>query len=103
MSSCLALALMLSVTPEAAFAGAKEGEKVFEDNKCIACHSLNGKSGKLAKKGGPLDGVGKKRDATWLKKYLQDPPSMIPNAEMEKSDLSPEDLDNVVAYLTTLK
>lgn len=102
-SVTLAALLSFSLAPESALAGAKEGEKVFEDNKCIACHTLNGKSGKLAKKGGPLDGVGKKRDAAWLKKYMTDPTSALPNAQMEKADLSPADLDAVVAYLASLK
>ena len=102
------LALMLCLAGELvlagpARAGAAEGAKVFEDNKCIACHSVNGRAGKLAKKGGPLDGVGAKRDAAWLKKYLQAPTSMIPDAQMEKCDVTGADLDALVAYLGSLK
>ena len=97
------LTLCVALNAGTASAGAKEGEQVFEENKCIACHTLNGKSGKLAKKGGPLDGVGKKRDAAWLKKYLQDPASALPNAQMEKVDLTPQDIDALAAYLVTLK
>ena len=93
----------LSVGPGAMVAAAGSGEGIFASNRCISCHTLNGTAGKLAKVGGVLDGVGKKRDASWLKSYLQDPVAALPGAQMPKPDLTPADLDSLVAYLVTLK
>jgi cbb3-type cytochrome oxidase cytochrome c subunit len=53
--------------------------------------------------GGPLDGVGGKRDAKWLKAYLADPKSQMPDAKMPKMKLSDQQLDDLVAFLLTLK
>jgi mono/diheme cytochrome c family protein len=101
--SLSAIALALSLDPAAAVAGAKEGQAVFETQKCIACHSLAGKKGKLAKKGGPLDGVGSKRSADWMKKYLKDPTSVVKDAQMPKYELTDKEIDDLVAYMLTLK
>jgi mono/diheme cytochrome c family protein len=103
-TTMLAIALLFSVCSAPALAdAAKDGEKVFETNKCITCHTLNGKSGKMAKTGGPLDGVGSKRTADWMKKYLNEPTSVIKDAQMPKMELSGPDIDALVAYMVTLK
>ena len=44
------------------------------DKKCKSCHSLGGVAGPMAKVGGPLDGVGSKRDEAWLRAYFKDRP-----------------------------
>ena len=49
--------------------GAEDGAALYE-KKCAVCHSLAGKAGKFADKGGPLDGVGNKRDEAWLRAYF---------------------------------
>ena len=67
------------------------------------CHAIGAERGKLADKGGPLDGVGTKRDGAWLKSYLQDPKSGIPEAKMPKVKLSDQELADLVAYMLTLK
>lgn len=85
-----------------AWGGADEGKAAYE-KKCKVCHSLKGDAGKMADKGGPLDGVGAKRDAEWLKKYLTDPKSAIPDAKMPKMKLEAQELDDFVAYMLTLK
>ena len=56
----------------------------------------------MADKGGALDGVGSKRDAKWLKGYLADPKSAMPEAKMPKMKLSEQQLDDLVAYMLTL-
>jgi cytochrome c oxidase subunit 2 len=38
-----------------------------------------------------------------LKKWITDPPAVKPGTIMPNLHLSPSDLDNVVAYLMTLK
>ena len=83
-------------------AWAADGTAVY-DKKCKACHSVAGVGGRMAKMGGPLDGVGAKRDEAWLRAYLADPKSKMPEAKMPKVTLSAEEMDAVVAYLLTLK
>ena len=86
----------------AAHSGAAEGKASY-DQKCQSCHSIGGQGGKMANLGGPLDGVGAKRDAVWLKTYIGDPKSKVPDAKMPKLKLSDQELDDLVAYVLTLK
>lgn len=99
----LVLAAWLTVATGTAFAGADEGKKVFQAKKCISCHSLGSEKGAMAKLGGPLDGVGTKRDAAWLKAYLADPKSKIPNAKMPKQNLNEKEIDDLTQYMLSLK
>jgi mono/diheme cytochrome c family protein len=99
----LALAGLLAAgSATAAYAGSAEGKTLYEQ-KCQSCHSISGQAGKMAKLGGPLDGVGAKRDAAWLKEYITDPKSKMPDAKMPKSKLADQELDDVVSFLATLK
>jgi mono/diheme cytochrome c family protein len=100
----MALAALLATlaTRSVAHAGSAEGKGLYEP-KCRSCHSIAGQGGKMAKLGGPLDGVGAKRDAAWLKAYVADPKSKIPESKMPKLKLSDQEIDDLVAYLLTLK
>lgn len=98
----LAALFSLGLSAGNAHAGSDEGKALY-DQKCKVCHSVAGDAGKMADKGGPLDGVGKKRDAAWLKAYLADPKSQMPDAKMPKMKLDEKQLDDLVAYLSTLK
>ena len=71
--------------------------------KCELCHSINGQGGKKKEVGGPLDGVGSKRDEAWLRAYIADPKSKLPESKMPKLNLAPADMDAAVKYLLTLK
>lgn len=81
---------------------AADGAAIYE-KKCKSCHSIGGVGGPMAKTGGALDDVGSKRDEAWLRDYLKDPKSKMPNAKMPKFSLSDEDFNAVVGYLLTLK
>jgi mono/diheme cytochrome c family protein len=94
-------ALGLLLIPIVARAGTEEGKLVYAQ-KCQVCHSLEGVAGKMAQLGGPLDGVGAKRNAEWLRAYLKDPKSQIPEAKMPKLTLSDQQLDDSIAYILTL-
>ena len=82
------------------------GIKVFADSKCAMCHSVAGKGNSK----GVLDGVASKFSADEIREWLVNPQKMN---EREKSTRKPpmksfasmpkDDLDALVAYLTTLK
>jgi len=70
--------------------------------KCELCHSIAGAGGLKKDLGGPLDGVGSKRDEAWLRAYFADPKSKIPDAKMPKMPLSAAEWDEMVAFMLTL-
>ena len=99
----LMLALWTCTGAGSARAGAEEGKKIFVGKNCITCHSLGEEKGKMAQLGGPLDGIGSKQEAAWLKSYLLDPKSQIADAKMPKQSLTATELEDLVAYLLSLK
>lgn len=76
-----------------------EGWKIFT-KRCAACHTIKGKGGK---QGGDLTSVAKKRDAKWLKKFLQNPKTYVPKATMLPTELDEKQLNDLISYLQTLK
>jgi len=97
----LALALTVGLAPPLLAGDAGAGAAAYKANKCSMCHQIAGEGGKM---GGPLDGVGAKRDAEWMKKYIKDPKSVEPGAKMKAyPSIADKDLDDLVAYLLTLK
>jgi len=97
MKAIVALTVLGSVATAAA------SDTEIYDKKCKVCHSIAGVGGPKAEKGGPLDGVGSKRDEAWLRAYFADPKSKIEDAKMPKMNLSPEDWDAMVRYMLSLK
>ena len=95
----IGLAMLVTTWSLAAHAAAPESY----DKKCKLCHSIKGEGGKQAQKGGPLDGVGAKRDAAWLEAYLRDPKSKMPDAKMPKLKYSDDELKALVDYMLSLK
>ena len=107
---------MMSVVALAAFAGiasaqdaAKiaKGEKVYTDQKCSLCHSVAGKGN--AK--GALDDVGSKLKADEIHDWIVKPVEMTAKAKADRkppmpakyASLPKDDLDALVAYLSSLK
>jgi mono/diheme cytochrome c family protein len=90
------------ITLLAATAWSAEAPEIY-NKKCKACHSVAGAGGPMAKTGGALDHVGVKHDEAWLRAFLKDPKSKMDNAKMPKLALSDAEMDQVVAYLMTLK
>ena len=84
----------------------EKGMKVFADQKCGICHSIDGKGN--AK--GPLDGVGLKLSAAEVKEWIVTPAEMTKKANAQRKppmraypNLAKDDLDALVAYMMSMK
>jgi cytochrome c2 len=84
----------------------ERGVKVYQEQKCSICHSIEGKGNKKS----PLDGVGSKYSEEELRQWLVAPAEMAKkqNITMKPpmksySSLPKEDIDALVAYMQTLK
>ena len=98
--------LMLGVAATATAQDAKaKGEKVYADQKCSLCHSIGGKGN--AK--GPLDAVGSKDSPDEIRQWIVDAKGMTAKTkaarkpDMKSYRLPKDDVDVLVAYLSTLK
>lgn len=95
-----ALLISLAGAPLAASGDKVKGEKVYKDAKCSVCHKI----GTVGMKMGPeLTKVGAKRDAAWLAKYLVNPKGENPKNKMPAVKVKGADLDDLIAYLVSLK
>lgn len=74
----------------------KTGKQLFQSYGCSACHSVGGDGDKMV----ALNGIGNKKSAEELKKLISSP---LPGGAMPKMDIPDKDLNNLVAYLLTLK
>ena len=99
------LCVGLAATVAAQDAKVAKGEKLFVDQKCTLCHSIGDKGNKK----GPLDGVGTKLKADEIHDWITDAKGMTAKTkatrkpEMKAYALPKEDVDALVAYLSTLK
>ena len=85
------------------------GQSVIQA-KCVACHVVNGSGGNI---GPNLDLVmagktvpkmvpgGQPTNPAWLAKWIANPPAIYPQAIMPPLGLSAQQIQGVVAYLTT--
>ncbi len=89
----------VGVATAPAGAGAVAVPQVYQQI-CSACHAVGGVGGQV---GPALDGVASRRDADYLRRWLEDPLAINPKSRMPKMPLTPEQLEEVLAYLSTLK
>jgi mono/diheme cytochrome c family protein len=107
MRSIALIVVCLGVAVSAAAQDAKvtKGQQVFADQKCTLCHSIAGKGN--AK--GSLDDVGSRLSADEIRSWITDAKGMIAKTkptrkpEMKAYSLPKDDVDALVAYLSTLK
>ena len=78
----------------------EEGKKVYGEMKCAMCHKVEGVGGKI---GPELSGVGSRKEAKWMKGFLKDPKSVIPDTKQPPFKGTDEQLDALVTYLMSLK
>jgi len=108
MLRALIYIVTLSITG-AASAAAQDakarGEKVFADQKCALCHSIDGKGN--AK--GPMDEALSKLSADEIRAWITDAKGMTEKTKatrkpaMKQYSLPKEDVDALVVYLSAMK
>ena len=97
---CAALAASASAQEAKA-----KGEQLFTEQKCTLCHSVGDKGNKK----GPLDDVGTKLSAADIRAWITDAKGMTAKSqstrkpEMKAYALPKDDVDALVAYLSSLK
>ena len=105
MRSIMFGALLLSVAGVVSAQDKAKGEQVYADQKCSVCHAIAGKGN--AK--GALDDIGSKRSAEEIRQWLVDAKAMTAKTkaarkpEMKAYSLPKDDVDALVAYLSSLK
>lgn len=87
-------------------AKAAHGQEVFAAQKCSICHSVGG----VGNTKGPMDGVGTKLSADEIRQWIVSAPAMAAKTKSERkpamkafTNIASNDLDDLVAYLQTLK
>ncbi len=98
--------------PAAAVTGeAARGEKVFQQLTCVDCHSIRGVAG-TSNAGPDLTHLASRRTLgsviipntpANLRRWLTNPQRIKPGAKMPNFNLTPEQLDDLLAYFATLK
>lgn len=101
----IGVALVVGLATAASAQDKAKGEKIFTDQKCALCHSIGGHGN--AK--GPLDEVGSKLTADEIRQWITDAKTMTAKSkatrkpEMKQYTLPKADVDNLVAFLSSLK
>jgi mono/diheme cytochrome c family protein len=101
-----ALAMVAGSSSPAWAADPAQGMKLFADQKCTLCHSVEGKGNPK----GPLDGVGSKLKADEIRNWITSPKEMTEKTKATRKPpmksfphLTAAEVDALVAYLGTLK
>ena len=79
---------------------AVNGRDIFVAQRCSLCHTINGSGGVL---GPDLTAVGTRKNAAWLYEYLPKPQAAKPENKMPPVAVKGQELDDLVAYLLSLK
>lgn len=106
LAGAAAAFLFLVSTPASAQDKVAQGGALFTSQKCILCHSIDGKGNKK----GPLDGVGAKLKPEEIRQWLTNPDDMRVKTHASRTPamknfatLPKDQIDALVAYLQTQK
>jgi nitric oxide reductase subunit C len=77
-----------------------KGQQLYQSLGCHNCHMINGIGGTT---GPDLTRVGARRDREWLFGHFKDPRKYVPNSAMPPVAAPDADLEQLTAYMLTLK
>jgi nitric oxide reductase subunit C len=83
-----------------AASGVSPGAALFKEKGCFICHKVGGVGGGA---GPAMEGVGKKYDVNTLAQLIRDPSSVNPKLNMPKSDLTPDQAQQIAQFLADLR
>ncbi len=95
------IAYLVSAQKPVPAADSSDGQKLFADYRCGACHRLNGKGGKP--QFSDLTALGKKRDAATIEKWISDPQGAKKGTFMPAFKLSTAERGALVKFLYVKK
>lgn len=104
-STAMGVLLLVGMASLASAQDKAKGEAVYAAQKCSLCHSVAGKGNPK----GALDDVGNTLKADEIRMWITDAKAMTAKTkatrkpDMKAYTLPKEDVDNLVAYLQTLK
>jgi ubiquinol-cytochrome c reductase cytochrome b subunit len=78
---------------------AVEGAILYQQNRCGACHVVNGVGVTV---GPPLNGLSKRETKSWVEEHFLNPQKLSPGSIMPAYKLPKKDLENLTLYLFTL-
>src|SRR5665213_246361 len=78
---------------------AVDGALVYQVHDCGSCHKLNGVGDYL---GPALNGVGERRDHSWLEGHFADPPKYSPGSIMPAFTFKPGELKLITNYIASI-
>ena len=102
-------------TAPAGGGAAEAGKQLVTTKGCIACHTISGVPGAVGTIGPNLSDIGDAakhpklagglldNNTDNLKKWLANPPAVKPGTVMPNLNLTPQEVDGLVAFLQTLK
>jgi len=106
LTACAIVCLMASPLSAQDAAQIERAKKVYVEKKCGNCHSIGGKGNKK----GPMDDVGTKLTEAEIREWLVHPLEMTKKTKADRKppmraypNLSKDDVDGLVAYLSSLK
>ena len=99
VTALLASLLSHGVTPAAEEKTLALGRRVYDREGCAMCHSIAG----TGKRRHPLDGVGARLKREDIRKWIVSPREMNPEVRKKAYQLSQEDLDALIEYLSSLE
>jgi ubiquinol-cytochrome c reductase cytochrome b subunit len=76
------------------------GKNLFQQFQCAGCHRIHGEGGSV---GPDLSYVGDHRNREWLIKHFRDPQSTSPGSIMPTFPLNEQQLNDLTAYMLSLK
>lgn len=83
-----------------------QGRDLLLENRCVMCHSAAGSVPELKMDAPTLNGIGTRRNADWMARWIQDPHALRPGTPMPQlftGATAKADSEAVAAYLATLK
>ena len=80
--------------------GSVEGKKLVKELGCLGCHMIEEKGNNFAP---DLSGIGNKVNTDWTYRFLKDPKAYDPKTMIPDIVMSEEEIQNIAAYLVTLK